>query len=428
MSTPCATSSVYSGVTPTPVQKANTQAPSGNEGDVHAERIVIRPPAHDDTSAGAYTHEPIQIGFFVDYEPGELLCDLLDPLILAFEDAMNCGRLTKAVELVTRVAVGLPTRAARYPVEEYHRLVDEGALLVIGPGVSDNSVALKEHVEARRVPTVGIVGSSQFHGEYCFTLPNGGHGEEAALVANYVAQQGWKRIALFGEHGGTGDIEYRSWFADQARMQGLHVVFEHLLERRPADGELDPILADVRDRVAPDALVYMGTGWTTPAFNAALDRIGWDPPRVCNAAFMWAPHDEAWMRALEGWTGVDQLTGPDGPDANPNYNALLDRFEARFGRRVDHVVIALMYDMGRVVAEAIVNAPMMNGHGMKLGLERIKMFPSAIGGARTNITFGAQDHRGYKGDFLVMRQLVNQRYVFKGGLQPHFRVGDAAGE
>ena len=426
MTAPRATSSVYSGVTPTPAQKANPQAPSGNEGDAHTERIVIRPPALDDTNAGSYEREPIQIGLVVDYEPGELLCDLLDPMILAFEEAMNCGRLTHAVELVTRVAVGLPTRGARFPVLEFHRLVDEGALLVMGPGISDNAVVLREHVEMRETPALGIVGTSQFHGEYCFALPNGGHGEEAALVANYLAQQGHRRIALFGEHGGTGDIEYRSWFADQARMQGIHVAFEHVLERRPADGELDSILRDVRDRVAPDALVYMGTGWTTPAFDPALDRIGWDPPRVCNAAFMWAPHDEAWMRALEGWTGIDQLTGAEGPDANPNYNGLLDRFEARFGRRVDHVVIALAYDMGRVAAEAIVNAPMMNGRGMKLGLERIKMFPSAIGGRATNITFGAQDHRGYKGDFLVMRQLVNQRYVYRGGLEPRHRVGDAA--
>jgi len=429
MSAARATSSVYSSVTPTPVQKANPQAPSGNQTDIVTERIVITPPmpGADDASghAGAYPHEPIPVGFFIDYEPGELLCDFVDPIILAFEDAMNSGRLTKAVELITRVAVGLPTRGARFPVAEYHRMVDEGALIVMGPGASDNAVILKEHIEAREVPAVGVVGTSQFVGEYCFTLPNGGHGEEAALVANYLAQQGYRRIALFGEHGGTGDTEYRNWFADQARMQGLQIVFEHLLERRPADGELDPILIDVRDRIAPDALVYMGTGWTTPAYNAALGRIGWDPPRVCNAAFMWAPHDEAWMRALEGWTGVDQLTGPEGPDANLNYNSLLDRFEARFGRRVDHVVIALGYDLGRVVAEAIVNAPMMSGRGMKLGLERIKMFPSAIGGARTHITFGAQDHRGYKGDFLVMRQLVNQRYVYRGGLEPRHRAGDA---
>ena len=67
-------------------------------------------PGADDASghAGAYPHEPIPVGFFIDYEPGELLCDFVDPIILAFEDAMNSGRLTKAVGLITRVAVGLP--------------------------------------------------------------------------------------------------------------------------------------------------------------------------------------------------------------------------------------------------------------------------------------------------------------------------------
>ena len=418
---PRATSSVFSGVTPTPRQKANAQAPSGTVDDVPTERIVVRPPAREDRNAGAYAHEPIRIGFIVDFEPGEILPDLVDPLILAFEDAMNSGRLTHGVELVTRVAVGLPTKPAKNPVDAYHRLVDEGALLVIAPGASDNAVVLRDHVERREVPSLAIVGSSQFHGEYCFLLPNGGHGEEAALVADYLAQRGYRRIAVFGEHGGTGDIEYREWFRDQARLQGLDIAFEHVLAQRPADGELDVVLNEVRERVQPDALVYMGTGWAAPAFNPALERIGWEPPKVMNAAFMWAPHDEAWMRALEGWIGVDQLSGGDADQANPNYVALLDRFEARFERRVDHVVIALAYDVGRVIAEAIVNAPMMSARGLKLGLERIKMFPSALGGRRTHITFGAQDHRGYKGDFLVMRQLVDQQYVARGGLEPRHR-------
>jgi branched-chain amino acid transport system substrate-binding protein len=69
-----------------------------------------------------------------------------------------------------------------------------------------------------------------------------------------------------------------------------------------------------------------------------------------------------------------------------------------------------------------VNAPMMSGRGLKLGLERIKMFPSALGARRTHITFGAHDHRGYKGDYLVMRHLVDQQYVGRGGLEPRHRV------
>ena len=382
--------SVFSGVSPTPRQKPNRHAPSGSEGDVATEHVVIRPPARDDRSAGSYGRDPVYIGFLVDYEPGEVLADLMDPLILAFEDAMNARRLPHAVELVTRLAPSLPQKPAKNVVDAYHRMADEGALLVIGPGVSDNAVILREHVEQRRVPMLGIVGTTQFQGEHCFLLPNGGHGEEAALVANYLAEHGLRRIAVFGEHGGTGDIEYRDWFRQQARLQRIDVAIEHVLEQRPEDGELDVILVEVRDRVQPDALVYMGTGWAGPAFNAALERVGWDPQKVMNAAFMWATHDEAWMRALEGWVGVDQLPGEGADDVNPNYVALLDRFAARFERRVEHAVIPLMYDVGRVVAEALVNAPMMSPQGLKLGLERIKMFPSAIGGRRTHITFGAR--------------------------------------
>jgi hypothetical protein len=136
---------------------------------------------------------------------------------------------------------------------------------------------------------------------------------------------------------------------------------------------------------------------------------------------MWAPNSSAWMEAMEGWTGVDQIPGEETGDVNPNAATLFDRFEKRFNRRVEQVMIPLMYDIGRVVAEGIVNAPEMSPKGARLGLERIKMFPAANGGAHTNITFGPYDHRGYKGDFLVMRKIVNQRYVGVTGLQARHR-------
>ena len=44
-------------------------------------------------------------------------------------------------------------------------------------------------------------------------------------------------------------------------------------------------------------------------------------------AFMFYSNSNAWAEGLEGWHGVDQL-GEDG--ANPNYNAMVERFERRF--------------------------------------------------------------------------------------------------
>jgi branched-chain amino acid transport system substrate-binding protein len=46
------------------------------------------------------------------------------------------------------------------------------------------------------------------------------------------------------------------------------------------------------------------------------------------------------------------------------------------------------------------------------GIERIKMMPSALGGPRTYLEFGPYDHRGYKGDFLIMKQLRNGEFHF----------------
>jgi hypothetical protein len=291
-------------------------------------------------------------------------------------------------------------------------MVDEGCLLVLGPGITDNALVLCEHVNHCRVPCLAMIGTSRFAGEYCFLLPNGGHGEETALVANYLRRNGYNRIALFGELS-PGDIEYHEFFREQARLNGIEIAAEFHFDQRPDERDIESALVGVRDHVRPDAIVYCGFGWSTPMYNPILEKIGWNPPKVMNAAFMWAPHDEKWMKALEGWIGVDQLPGRDLEVVNTNYLALLDRFEARFKRRVDHALIALAYDEGRVVAEAIANAPILTGQGLKLGLERIKMFPCALGGKRTYITFGPYDHRGYKGDYLVMRQLVDQQFVYR---------------
>jgi len=75
-------------------------------------------------------------------------------------------------------------------------------------------------------------------------------------------------------------------------------------------------------------------------------------------------------------------------------------------------MLALLYDQGRAAAEAIVNAPELTGAGVSAGLERIKMMPSTLGGPRTYISFGPQDHRGYRGDFMFMKQLRDGEFHF----------------
>ncbi len=119
-------------------------------------------------------------------------------------------------------------------------------------------------------------------------------------------------------------------------------------------------------------------------------------------AFMFYSNSNAWAEGLEGWHGVDQL-GEDG--ANPNYNAMIDRFEKRFGRVSRNVVVALAYDTARVAIHGIANAAIPEPRWVKEGMERIRWMPATNGGPGTYIQFGPYDRKGYKGDFLTIREL-----------------------
>jgi branched-chain amino acid transport system substrate-binding protein len=109
-------------------------------------------------------------------------------------------------------------------------------------------------------------------------------------------------------------------------------------------------------------------------------------------------------------------------ERNPNWDPCLNRFEKRFGYRAGHTMTGLLYDQGRAAAEAIINAPLLTGEGLRAGLERIKMMPATVGGPRTSITFGPGDHRGYKGDFLFMKQVRQGRFHFAGYHRPQWPI------
>jgi hypothetical protein len=105
---------------------------------------------------------------------------------------------------------------------------------------------------------------------------------------------------------------------------------------------------------------------------------------------------------------------------NANYGPFLDRFERRFKRRVDHTLVAVAYDQARCAAEAVVEAPILTAWGVKVGLERIKLFPCVLGGPSAHITFGVYEHKGYKGDWLFMNRLRAGKFEFCEYHRPQF--------
>ncbi len=383
-------------------------------------RIVVRP------AGGGVDEEPLRVGFLSDMPMGNQLGGYLDPIILALEDAMNEGRLTRPVEIQASHVLGLPAGQADNVRDAFTDLVHQGCLIIGSVGVTNNALVLMPAINEARVPYITMAGTTRFIGDFCFSLANGGHGEEAAILAAYLADHGLRQVVLTGE-GSPGDAEYRRFFAEQASLYGVEILGTNYFETRPTEDELDAVLRQWRDALQPDALVYCGFGLNSDQLNPSLARIGWDPPKVMNAAIMWALSSPQWMAALDGWVGIEQTLGDhESDDKNRNWEPLLDRHEQRFGYRTDSTMIGLLYDQGRAMAEAIINAPTESAEGLCVGLERIKMMPSTLGGPRTYIGFGQQDHRGYRGDFMFMKQLRDGKFYLADYHWPQWPINAAA--
>src|SRR5262249_39313481 len=166
-----------------------------------------------------------------------------------------------------------------------------------------------------------------------------------------------------------------------------------------------------------EGIYYGGYGYASFHFAEAFQALDWDPPRIMGTAVMFYSNNNTWAAGIEGWHGIDQL-GEDG--AHANYNAMRDRFEKRFGRATGNVVVALAYDTARVAIHGIANALVPAPPYVRDGIERIRWMPSTNGGPGTYIQFGPGDHKGYKGDFLTIRELRDSELRFVGYHRPEW--------
>ncbi len=384
----------------------------GRIGEKAVASIVVYPPTGGLVTQGD-PFEPVKIGILVDMDIGQLLADWVDSTILAIEDSLNEGLYDRPVEIITVDARGLPRENYRKVRIGYQQLVDAGCVVVLGPMISDNSVNLRDTINATGVPCIGWTGAVRFFGEYCFTVANGDIPTESVMGANWCAQQGHRKVGFFWEKGSSG-ADYADYFRRAAQQAGVELVKEVTLGPNPRG--LAESLATMRAQGA-EAIVYMGYGYSTFHFARAFAELAWDPPRFMGTAFMFYSNSNEWAEGLEGWHGVDQL-GEDG--ANPNYDAMLARFEARFGRVSRNVVVALGYDTARAAMLGIANASIAVPAEVKAGLEMIKWMPCTNGGPGCYVTFAPYDHRGYKGDFLTVRELRGGDLHFRGYFRPQW--------
>ncbi len=407
-----ATTNVRSGTNTTAEQEANElwYHGGGQKGEKAWKDIVIYPPTRGMTTQGD-PFEPAKIGVLVDMDIGQLLADWLDPTILAIEDAMNEGVYDRPVQLIVADARGLPRENYKKVRDGYEWLCDQGCVAILGPMISDNSLNIQETVNRRKVPVIGWTGAWRFASEYCFTIANGDIPTEGVMCAQWLAAKGFKNVGMFWEQGSSGG-DYAEFFREEAGRLGLTITRDVKLGPNPR-GFVDHLRA-MRDG-GTEAIYYGGYGYATFNFAKGFKELDWDPPRVMGTAFMFYSNTNEWAEGLEGWHGVDQL-GEDG--TNPNYEAMIDRFQKRFGRTSKNVVVALAYDTARVAIHGLGNASMATPEEVMRGMERIRWMPATNGGPATYIQFGPWDRKGYKGDFLTIRELRGGELRFDGYHRP----------
>ena len=256
----------------------------GGLGEKAVQEIVIYPPTGGLKTQGD-PWEPVKIGILVDMDLGQLLADWLDPTILAIEDAMNEGVWGRSpVALITADARGLPRENYRKVIAGYEWLVEQGCVVILGPMISDNSLALQDTVNRTGVPVIGWTGAHKFSSDYCFTIANGDIPTEGVICANWFRQRGIDRVGLFWEAGSSGG-DYAEYFRQTALRLGITVTREVMLEPNPRN--LEQNLREMRDSGTAGRLLRRATATrrsTSPrrsARSTGIRRASW-APRSCS--------------------------------------------------------------------------------------------------------------------------------------------------
>jgi ABC-type branched-subunit amino acid transport system substrate-binding protein len=354
--------------------------------------------------------EPYRLGVLVDLPDYPGLSDVFpDVVAFALEEATARGVIEREVDVIVKEVRAQPWTDARPVVNGYRELVEEeGVLGVIGPFTTDNCLAILPDIEKLAVPTGTICGSPLFVGDFAFNLANGGLADEPAVIASWLAGEGHRRIAVLRETTQIGE-EYHRFFRPACEALGIETVHEVPVYTVESQDDVVKALAACRE-AKPDALVYLGLGGLNQVFRPALEELGWDPPRIQTTAFVSAAYSEERARRLEGWVGVDQYD-----ERNEVFARVLDRFEAARGYRPANSAATTGYDLGHSFAHGLGRMRIATPTGLRDAIETVRRLPACTGGPSTVITFGPQDHRGFKGaDFLVLRRAVDGTTEFVG--------------
>ncbi|WP_081809401.1 ABC transporter substrate-binding protein [Mycobacterium sp. URHB0044] len=354
--------------------------------------------------------DPYRLGvlqdFSVDCDP---ITDQFDAMRLAFDEAAECGILDRPVELVVRQQEAWPYGQFEPLLNTWRKLVGEENIMgMLGPWVTENMKSFGRYINREEIPTISMCGTLDFDGPWCFDIPNGTFCDEGIIMARWLHSQGVKTVGVIQEDNLLGD-EYFKFFRLAARRVGLTIKELRIVDTISTESAVAAHLEAVQ-RSGAESLAFMG--WGTPVGPNILNvmpKMDWDPVKIMSSMFMGTIPGLGYGFTLdmyEGWAGIDQFS-----ENNEVGQAMLDRFEKRYGRRPDHCYTTIGWDIGMAAAEGIGLSKPKDRYGFREGLEQVRMLPAANGGKGTVISFGPNDHRGYKGDYIVVRQVRDGKNI-----------------
>lgn len=358
---------------------------------------------------GGLTRKPYRVGVVQDWGIGrQPTLDWYHAIRMAFDEALEANRIDRPVEVELREIEGMPYAQFDDVRRLWREVVAAGCIAVIGPHFSFATLGLVDEIDRVGVPTLMNSASMAVAGRFSFLIPNGGFADEATIMARYLADRGASKVAVVRDTNALGD-EYFTYFRVALERLALPLASDQLLDTFGGAEEISARFSAARDSGA-DGLAYMGYGGSGLVLRTFRE-LRWSPARVMSSIFLGTIPDLGYgfddLSDFEGWAGIDQVD-----EENPVLKGMLDRFEARYGRRPFHAFTALGYDFGNALAEALAMARPADPAGLARALERVRMLPAAVGRPGTVISFAAYDHRAYKsGDYVLIREVRDGRLV-----------------
>ncbi|MCX2930416.1 ABC transporter substrate-binding protein [Mycobacterium sp. CVI_P3] len=364
------------------------------------------------------TAEPIKVGYLMDFTlppgfPEDLLSSFTRCFDLVFEEAIADGLIDRPVQMIYKEVEGLPKGSVKAVIDAYDELVDEGALVVFGPNITDNCVPLREAIEERfKVPAISVTGTDDWLGEWTFAFPQGSMTDEPIFLVDLIAKRGLNQIGVLAEQSLIGE-SYLKNLRTACRRKGIRIVAEAEIAQTAQD--VDEAVRSLYDAKA-EAIAHLGFGFGIVFVNPALEALDWDPPRFTTTAFQNAWVNPIMWNAFMGWIGVDQYD-----EGNPIGQAWLDRYATRYdGSRPEYCVTVVNHDVAATLVRAFADSHPLSPRGVKEALERVKMMPAASGAPGTRVSLGKWTRRAWMGSgYLVARRLdpdgVNSHLVDRFG-------------